>query len=134
MDRRELTQLNYFPSLSETKNDYEIKWYTDLGYNVPITPKWPRIKRYTISKYCTPTRDVQGRYFGQCHRRNSGVQSPQRRHRTCREDREITGRLKEAGELLGIKVLDHVIVATDMQQFVATLVHKKGPKAGTLCP
>src|SRR5207302_8829691 len=26
------------------------------------------------------------------------------------EDRAITGRLKEAGELLGIKVLDHVVI------------------------
>lgn len=30
-----------------------------------------------------------------------------------REDREITRRLKEAGELLGIKVLDHVIIDTE---------------------
>lgn len=30
-----------------------------------------------------------------------------------REDMEITRRLKEAGELLGIKVLDHIIVDTE---------------------
>jgi len=30
-----------------------------------------------------------------------------------REDREITRRLKEAGELLGVRLLDHVIVDTD---------------------
>lgn len=30
-----------------------------------------------------------------------------------REDREITRRLKEAGELLGIRVLDHVIIDTE---------------------
>jgi DNA repair protein RadC len=36
-----------------------------------------------------------------------------------REDREITRRLKEAGELLGIKVLDHVIVATDSGNYTS---------------
>jgi len=30
-----------------------------------------------------------------------------------KEDREITRRLKEAGDLLGIRVLDHIIVDTD---------------------
>ncbi|MRR56982.1 MAG: DNA repair protein RadC [Deltaproteobacteria bacterium] len=30
-----------------------------------------------------------------------------------REDREITKRLREAGELLGVRVLDHIIVDTD---------------------
>lgn len=30
-----------------------------------------------------------------------------------REDRDITRRLKEAGDLLGIRVLDHIIVDTD---------------------
>jgi DNA repair protein RadC len=29
------------------------------------------------------------------------------------EDRQVTGRLRDAGELLGIPVLDHVIVAAD---------------------
>jgi len=38
------------------------------------------------------------------HNHPSGDPSP------SREDREITRRLKEAGELLGIRVLDHVIV------------------------
>jgi DNA repair protein RadC len=33
-----------------------------------------------------------------------------------REDIEITRRLKEAGDILGIKVLDHVIVNTDTRE------------------
>ncbi len=38
---------------------------------------------------------------------------------TCsREDREITRRLKEAGEILGIRVLDHVIVGDSYFSFV----------------
>lgn len=38
---------------------------------------------------------------------------------TCsREDREITRRLKEAGELLGIRVLDHIIVGESYYSFV----------------
>jgi len=38
---------------------------------------------------------------------------------TCsREDREITRRLKEAGELLGIRVIDHVIVGESYFSFV----------------
>jgi DNA repair protein RadC len=38
---------------------------------------------------------------------------------TCsREDREITRRLKEAGDLLGIRVLDHVIVGDSYFSFV----------------
>lgn len=42
-----------------------------------------------------------------CHNHPSGDLLP------SREDREITRRLKEAGELLGVRVLDHVIVNTD---------------------
>lgn len=38
------------------------------------------------------------------HNHPSGDPTP------SREDLELTGRLKEAGELLGIRVLDHVIV------------------------
>lgn len=41
------------------------------------------------------------------HNHPSGDTTP------SREDREITRRLREAGEILGIKVLDHVIVDTD---------------------
>jgi len=38
---------------------------------------------------------------------------------TCsREDREITRRLKEAGDLLGIRVLDHIIVGSSYMSFV----------------
>lgn len=35
-----------------------------------------------------------------------------------REDREITRRLKEAGELLGIGVLDHIIIGDTFMSFV----------------
>lgn len=35
-----------------------------------------------------------------------------------REDREITRRLKEAGDLLGIKVLDHIIIGESYLSFV----------------
>ncbi len=35
-----------------------------------------------------------------------------------REDREITRRLKEAGDLLGIRVLDHIIVGQSYFSFV----------------
>jgi len=35
-----------------------------------------------------------------------------------REDREITRRLKEAGELLGIRVLDHIIVGSSYFSFI----------------
>lgn len=35
-----------------------------------------------------------------------------------REDREITRRLKEAGDLLGIRVLDHIIVGSSYFSFV----------------
>lgn len=35
-----------------------------------------------------------------------------------REDREITRRLKEAGDLLGIRVLDHIIVGDNYFSFV----------------
>lgn len=35
-----------------------------------------------------------------------------------REDREITRRLKEAGDLLGIRVLDHIIVGNTYFSFV----------------
>jgi len=45
-----------------------------------------------------------------CHNHPSGDLAP------SREDREITRRLKEAGELLGVRVLDHVIVDTDSGQ------------------
>jgi DNA repair protein RadC len=47
------------------------------------------------------------------HNHPSGDTAP------SREDREITRRLKEAGELLGIKVLDHVIVATDSGNYTS---------------
>lgn len=36
-----------------------------------------------------------------------------------REDMEITRRLKEAGELLGIKVLDHIIIGDTFTSFTA---------------
>jgi len=35
-----------------------------------------------------------------------------------REDREITRRLKEAGDLLGIRVLDHIIIGESYLSFV----------------
>jgi DNA repair protein RadC len=38
------------------------------------------------------------------HNHPSGDPSP------SREDREITRRLKDAGELMGVKVLDHIII------------------------
>lgn len=41
------------------------------------------------------------------HNHPSGDPSP------STEDRQVTGRLRDAGELLGIPVLDHVIVAAD---------------------
>jgi len=46
---------------------------------------------------------------GSCtfHNHPSGDPAP------SREDIAITRRLKEAGDLLGIKVMDHVIVGTD---------------------
>lgn len=47
------------------------------------------------------------------HNHPSGDTSP------SHEDREITRRLREAGELLGIKVLDHVIVATDTGNYTS---------------
>lgn len=47
------------------------------------------------------------------HNHPSGDTAP------SREDREITRRLREAGELLGIKVLDHVIVATDTGNYMS---------------
>jgi DNA repair protein RadC len=47
------------------------------------------------------------------HNHPSGDTAP------SREDREITRRLKEAGDLLGIKVLDHVIVATDTGNYLS---------------
>ena len=40
------------------------------------------------------------------HNHPSGDPTP------SREDLELTGRLKEAGELLGIKVLDHVVIGS----------------------
>lgn len=48
------------------------------------------------------------------HNHPSGDPSP------SREDREITRRLKEAGELLGIRVLDHIIVGDTYMSFVET--------------
>lgn len=42
-----------------------------------------------------------------CHNHPSGDPEP------SPDDREITGRLRQAGELLGIKVLDHVILGRD---------------------
>ncbi len=47
------------------------------------------------------------------HNHPSGDTAP------SREDREITRRLKEAGDLLGIKVLDHVIIATDTGNYLS---------------
>jgi len=46
------------------------------------------------------------------HNHPSGEPQP------SREDREITRRLKEAGELLGIRVLDHIIVGSSYFSFV----------------
>jgi len=46
------------------------------------------------------------------HNHPSGDPAP------SREDREITRRLKEAGELLGIRVLDHIIVGESYLSFV----------------
>jgi len=46
------------------------------------------------------------------HNHPSGDPAP------SREDREITRRLKEAGELLGIKVLDHIIIGETYLSFV----------------
>ena len=38
---------------------------------------------------------------------------------TCsREDREITRRIKEAGDLLGVRVLDHIIIGDSYMSFV----------------
>jgi DNA repair protein RadC len=37
---------------------------------------------------------------------------------TSREDIEITRRLKEAGELLGIRILDHIIIGDNYLSFV----------------
>lgn len=46
------------------------------------------------------------------HQHPSGDPAP------SREDREITRRLKEAGELIGINVLDHIIVGDSYLSFV----------------
>lgn len=46
------------------------------------------------------------------HNHPSGDPAP------SREDREITRRLKEAGELLGIRILDHMIVGDTYLSFV----------------
>lgn len=46
------------------------------------------------------------------HNHPSGDPSP------SREDREITRRLKEGGDLLGIRVLDHIIVGDSYLSFV----------------
>ena len=46
------------------------------------------------------------------HNHPSGDTTP------SREDLEITRRLKEAGELLGIKVLDHIIIGDSYLSFV----------------
>ena len=40
-----------------------------------------------------------------CHNHPSGHASP------SREDKEITTRLEQAGEILGIKLLDHIIIS-----------------------
>jgi len=45
--------------------------------------------------------------FALIHNHPSGDPSP------SREDREITRRLKDAGELMGIRLLDHVVVTAD---------------------
>lgn len=47
------------------------------------------------------------------HNHPSGDPSP------SREDMEITRRLKEAGELLGIKLLDHIIIGETFVSFTA---------------
>jgi DNA repair protein RadC len=41
------------------------------------------------------------------HNHPSGDPSP------SREDLEITRRLKEAGELMGVRVLDHIIIGSE---------------------
>lgn len=46
------------------------------------------------------------------HNHPSGDPAP------SREDREITRRLKEAGDLLGIRVLDHLIIGETYMSFV----------------
>jgi len=46
------------------------------------------------------------------HNHPSGDPTP------SREDREITRRLKEGGDLLGIRVLDHIIVGESYLSFV----------------
>lgn len=46
------------------------------------------------------------------HNHPSGDPTP------SREDMEITRRLKEAGELLGIRVLDHIIIGDTFMSFV----------------
>jgi len=46
------------------------------------------------------------------HNHPSGDPAP------SREDREITRRLKEAGDLLGIRVLDHMIIGDTYMSFV----------------
>lgn len=46
------------------------------------------------------------------HNHPSGDPAP------SREDREITRRLKEAGDLLGIRVLDHIIIGDTYLSFV----------------
>lgn len=46
------------------------------------------------------------------HNHPSGDPTP------SREDREITRRLKEAGEIIGVKVLDHIIVGETYFSFV----------------
>lgn len=46
------------------------------------------------------------------HNHPSGDPTP------SREDREITRRLKEAGDLLGITVLDHIIIGESYMSFV----------------
>ena len=45
------------------------------------------------------------------HNHPSGDTTP------SREDMEITKRLKEAGDILGIKVLDHIIIGEDYYSF-----------------
>ncbi len=40
-------------------------------------------------------------------------QPPERRSYTSQEDQEITRRLKETGDMLGIRVLDHVVLGSE---------------------
>jgi len=48
-----------------------------------------------------------------CHNHPTGCMSP------SPEDIQITRRLKEAGEILGIRVLDHIIVDTETDSYMS---------------